>query len=63
MDAAPEGLPIATFPDFTASMISSSLLRSVPPWNTTVSVACERRVTSSAIHLNATAPDSGGARM
>src|SRR5437773_2602496 len=44
-------------------MISGSSLRSVPPSNTTGSVACERRVTSSAIHLNATAPDSGGARM
>ncbi|OGL17136.1 MAG: hypothetical protein A3F92_05870 [Candidatus Rokubacteria bacterium RIFCSPLOWO2_12_FULL_71_22] len=63
MDAAPEGLPMATLPDRTASMISSSLLKRVPPWNSMVMEPFERFVTSSAIHLKASAPDSGGDRM
>ena len=58
--AAPAGLPIATLPDFTASMISSSLVSRVPPWNTTLRAPPERLVSSSAIHLNAVPLDSGG---
>jgi hypothetical protein len=54
------GLPIATLPDLTASMISSSLFRSVPPWKTMLIEPLERRVTSSAMNLSPTAPDSGG---
>src|SRR2546426_8046677 len=63
VQAAPAGAPSATLPDFTASMISSSLPRSVPPWKTTLSVPLERFVTSSARYLKAMAPDSGGAMM
>src|SRR5262245_47960086 len=54
---------MATFPDFTASMTSSSLVRSVAPWNTTFRAPPERLVSSSLIHLKATALDSGGAVM
>src|SRR3989449_2371594 len=63
VQAAPAGAPSATLPDFTASMISSSLPRSVPPWKTTLSVPLERFVTSSARYLKAMAPDSGGGMM
>src|SRR5438477_8123735 len=41
-------------------MISSSLVRSVPPWNSMTSSPLERSVTSLAIASNATAEDSGG---
>src|SRR5437899_6842875 len=54
---------MATFPDLTASMISSSLVSRVPPWNTTLRAPPERLVSSSDIHLKATALDSGGAVM
>src|SRR5215467_3590639 len=47
-------------PDFTASMISSSLVRSVPPWNTALRLPPERLVSSSHIHLKTTPLDSGG---
>ena len=62
VEAAPLGQPIATLPDFTASMISSSLFSSVPPWKIMLIAPLERRVTSSAMYLHPTAPDSGGAR-
>src|SRR5262245_3837001 len=48
-------------PDFTASMISSSLVRSVPPWKTALREPPERLVSSSHIHLKPIALDSGGA--
>jgi hypothetical protein len=54
---------MATLPDFTASMISSSLVIRVAPWKTTFRPPPERLVSSSAIHLKATALDSGGAVM
>ena len=63
VQAAPAGAPSAMLPDFTASMISSSLESSVPPWKTTLSVPLERLVTSSARYLKPSAPDSGGAMM
>src|SRR5688572_2912645 len=50
-------------PDLTASMISSSLPSSVPPWKRTSSVPWERLVTSSARYLKPMAPDSGGGMM
>src|SRR5262249_52585456 len=54
---------MATLPDFTASMTSSSLVISVAPWKTTFRLPAERLVSSSLIHLKATALDSGGAVM
>ena len=63
VQAAPTGVPRAMLPDFTASMISSSLPRSVPPWKTTLRPPLERFVTSSARYLKPIAPDSGGAMM
>jgi len=46
-------------PALTALMISSSLVKSVPPWNSIASSPFERSVTSLAIAANATAEDSG----
>ncbi len=63
VQAAPTGVPSAMLPDFTASMISSSLLSNVPLWKTTLSWPLERLVTSSARYLKPMAPDSGGAMM
>jgi len=51
VQAAPTGVPNAMLPDFTASMISSSLPSRVPPWKTTLRVPLERFVTSSAKYL------------
>ena len=50
-------------PDFTAFMISSSLLSKVPPKNCMSSSPFERLRTSSACQAKPTAPNSGGGTM
>jgi hypothetical protein len=52
---------MAMLPDFTAFMISSSLLRSVPPKNCMSSSPLERLRTSAACQSKAMAADSGSA--
>ena len=61
--AAPAGLPMAMLPDFTAFMISSSLLKSVEPKNCMSSSPFDCFFTSPAIQSKATAADSGTALM
>ena len=63
MAAAPAGSPIWMLPDFTAFMISSSLLSRVPPKNCMSSSPFERLRTSSACQAKPTAPDSGTGMM
>src|SRR5271165_4257882 len=57
--AAPDGVPMATLPVFTPFITSSSLVSSVPPWNSTWSSPLERSVIALANQSSATAPDSG----